>query len=68
MLYWDDLYRVKIDELRHNYVYISDKLEVEHKKNDDLIKEVTDLKDKVKQYEDEIKALKHMLDRKDEEE
>lgn len=95
MLYWDELYHINLEELRHEYVKLASELEVEQKENDELIKKVTELKDKITHYENmefeyadhkedyvnkyeelhellihrdnEINALKHMLDRKDEE-
>lgn len=95
MLYWDELYHISLEELRREYVKLASVLEAEQKENDELIKKVTELKDKITHYENkefeyadqkkayvnkyqelqelliqrdnEIDALNHMLDRKDEE-
>ena len=67
MLYWDELCQISWDELRHEYMKLANEFEIEQKANEQLTEDYAELHELLIQRDNEINALKHMLDRKDEE-
>lgn len=67
MLYRDDLYHIDLDELRQGYLKVSSELETEQETNKEMTVHYTELQELLIQRDEEINALKHMLDRKDKE-
>ncbi len=67
MLNRDDLYRISLDELRDEYEKLTSELEFEQETNKEITEDYSDLQDLLIQRDNEINALKHMLDRKEEE-
>lgn len=68
---WDDLYRLDIDTLRHEYVDLAEQNEQLINENEELLRAIefyenADLKQTLAQRDNEINALKHMLDRLEE--